>query len=1007
MIKRFISLCTAVLVCLSCMAVPAVYADYPSALSARELLKLSLDYCANMDETIYISDSAMTSYKSKLEAAQSLYDDALAADSALTSARSELEKAKAKLKFVQSDDPGNPLPFRKLSNSEVVSEMGAGWNLGNTMDGHDGFHPGETVWQGFITTPEIIKSVHDAGFNTVRIPVTWGDMIDDENGYAINEAWLSRVQDIVDYCTELGMYAIINIHHDGAEQSGWLRVSADDIDSVYEKYACVWRNIAEYFKDYDEHLIFESLNEITSMEGSDKNSETAKKYDVPIIMNLNQIFVNVVRSTGSNNIHRWLSVASHYANSKDNYFSMPTDSFNSDNRLMYAAHIYKASSSVTFEYKTSVKTDGTTDTNSVANVVSSIKDMKRKYGNYPLILGEYGTKAYQLTGSSTGWNDEERAWFYEIVSRACQVAGCVPCVWDQSWQKSEDSSEPYRGLFVTWDRENKKPVFKSITDGMMRGTYLSATSKNKSYDMTDIQKSPAVTPITEISADDEIELTLGETKTVNTSVQPSGTNDVVLWKSDNEDVVTVSNGKIHAVGIGCAAVHAYSQSGSADKEIHVTSLAKQVETPASAIETDADEYSVITGKNISIKAQPVGADENLMYKSLNPAVATVNALGKVVGISEGTSYITVSAESGITKTVKVNVAKTADKKSMNLAMHILYNDTAKNFYGTELSQPVEVSGDGQYTLSFDLDNEQSDAGKKAGITSIQNLTAIYIKDLDVTNHEAAASPVDTCEVRYDKVVVNGTELTVTNSAFKSAFNSDVIDTGGPVNAWGGNAVREVSIDSKNHVASFSTISNPKQIEITFTLQNVHFKENKPADVIPVESLAPTDASEIPARSGSTIEISVNASPTNTNEKITFYSSDESAVTVEKSCTDVSADGTAKTKIHFISDGEVTAVSDSGKTVVFSIRNAAEPVISENKIVGVSGYVGNEMPETFEVITVVYTDDNVDDVESVNAGSENITDGVLNIDGLDIPINDNQNSRVFIWDNFENMRPLTK
>ena len=78
------------------------------------------------------------------------------------------------------------LPFRELSGEDMIKEMGAGWNLGNTMDGHTGFTPNETVWQNVTTTKELIKSVHDMGFNTIRIPVTWGTMIDDDNDYAIN-----------------------------------------------------------------------------------------------------------------------------------------------------------------------------------------------------------------------------------------------------------------------------------------------------------------------------------------------------------------------------------------------------------------------------------------------------------------------------------------------------------------------------------------------------------------------------------------------------------------------------------------------------------------------------------------------------------------------------------------------------------------------------------------------------------------------------------------------------
>ncbi|MBQ7775776.1 MAG: glycoside hydrolase family 5 protein, partial [Lachnospiraceae bacterium] len=202
------------------------------------------------------------------------------------------------------------MPFRELTADEMVAEMGTGWNLGNTMDGHTGFTPNETLWQNVETTQELIKAVHDAGFNTVRIPVTWGTMIDDANGYAIDDKWMSRVQDIVDYCINMNMYVIINIHHDGAEQSGWLRVGAEDLAPVKEKYAAVWTHIAERFKDYDEHLIFESMNEVV---GPEDTIEGIVK-DTQVIMELNQIFVDSVRATGSNNAVRWLSVPGRYTN---------------------------------------------------------------------------------------------------------------------------------------------------------------------------------------------------------------------------------------------------------------------------------------------------------------------------------------------------------------------------------------------------------------------------------------------------------------------------------------------------------------------------------------------------------------------------------------------------------------------------------------------------------------------------------------------------------------------
>ena len=167
---------------------------------------------------------------------------------------------------------------------------------------------------------------HDAGYNTVRIPVTWGNMINDDG--SIKEVWMSRVQEIVDYCISQDMYVILNVHHDDvAKDGGWLNVGSDDIDPIEYKYELVWKTIANRFKNYDEHLIFESMNEVSCMDYDEsmKNSADATNFDRPIIMNFNQLFVNAVRSTGSNNTKRWLTAVDHYASTGTaSDFKMPT-----------------------------------------------------------------------------------------------------------------------------------------------------------------------------------------------------------------------------------------------------------------------------------------------------------------------------------------------------------------------------------------------------------------------------------------------------------------------------------------------------------------------------------------------------------------------------------------------------------------------------------------------------------------------------------------------------------
>lgn len=636
--------CVLSVICLAAvLLINPVHADYPSKLSARDLLKMTLDYCSNMDQSKYVSDTWI-SYNEELENAWKIYNNFGASEVDMTSARNNLERKKSKLKFVQSEDQGNPLDFRFLNTREVVNDMGIGWNLGNTMDGtsndwSDGYMvPSETGWQSDVTTKEMIKSIHDAGFNTIRIPVTWGTMIDDKDGYSINPDWISRVQDIVDYCMDLDMYAIINIHHDGAEQYGWLRVAADDIDRVYEKFEGAWRSIASHFKDYDEHLIFESINELTCMEGDMKNSNQAKSYDIPIIVNLNQIFVNVVRSTGSNNLYRYLSVASHYAGGgTEDSFMMPEDTYNTNNRLMFATHIYKNNTAVFWKYDDAYE------------VVNVMKKVCKKFSDYPIILGEYGNRYHEFQDNPSGANDIQRGYYNEIVTRGSKVCGVVPCVWDNGTG----------GDFSIWDRSNNKPIWKNITDSMMRGHYIEPSELNlNDVNLNDIIENPQITEINNIiGIPDSLTLEYGEIKTLDFNIESSKTNDVLLWKSSDDSVVTVHRGTIRARAIGSATITAFSQSGSCEKTLTVTVKPKNVALPAKDIVTLTDIYEVGENRTSYIRAElsPAESEDNLIYLSDDESIVTVNRFGKLVGVKIGKTKVTIQSSSGLLKTVDVNV----------------------------------------------------------------------------------------------------------------------------------------------------------------------------------------------------------------------------------------------------------------------------------------------------------------------------------------------------------------
>ena len=883
----------------------------------KDNLKLTLDYIAKMDSSLYTEES-WKALQDALPAAQAVYDNAAATAEELKTARDKIENVKANLIFKNTlSDDSSAMPYRELTPEQLIAEMGVGINLGNTMDGHSGFTPSETSWQSVVTTKEYITALHDAGYNTVRIPVTWGTMIDDENGFAIKESWINRVREIVDYCVEQDMYAIINIHHDGAEQTGWLRVAADDIDAVMNKFENVWRNIALAFKDYDEHLIFESMNEISCSE-KNKNSSEAVEYDTPIIVNFNQLFVNTVRATGSNNAKRWLAAVSHYANNGTNKaFTLPTDSYNENAKIMFALHIYS-------------------DEQGIAD---RLKALAAKFKGIPMYLGEYGSTVAVDANDPSGYNDGTRGHKEEVTAKMCLAAGVCPIAWDQGYGTE---GKYQTGLYTYWDREDCVSLHPATTQATIRGYYTALSELNKNFDFSDIAYNPAITPITSIDVVDSVEMTIGDIKNVTAATAPADTNDVVLFSTDNDDVVTVFNGMIRAKGIGTTTVHVYSQNGEVKKEIKVTVNAKETEDNVK-ITTDKALYQVVEGGSVAIKAEASNG-EGLTYVSTNEEICTVNSQGVVYAHKVGSAQIVITSESGVTKTVTVSVTDSLVTGEVSLGLVVHYNDNINNYWSAEMGEVIKVTENGQYTVKFDCSKDLSSAAKNAGITSIANLTAIYIKDQAVLNGDATETPLLSADITWDKVVVDGKEMTITKPGPKSALKSGVFDTGDPVNAWDGSAIEGVTADG-NHVANFD--AGPAQtMEVTFTLTNVEFKASATGNEKPAESVEPDveggNKITIAADDDTmVIPIAVKVSPADTDSTITFVSSDRSVAVLTEASEARAAvlgdgfvtvtpdkDGYARCVVNMLErkDVTITAISDNGVSTNIKIvfEKAQEP-----------------------------------------------------------------------------------
>ena len=333
--------------------------------------------------------------------------------------------------------------------ASAVANMRVGWNLGNTLDSNSGDvnnmwiekwssrKPSdyETAWGQPVTKQELFTLFKEAGFNAIRVPVTWyphmearfqlngtaWDSVNDDIGTQIQATWMARVHEVVDYVISQGMYCILNIHHDtGAANTAWLVASDDDYARQQERFEAVWRQIAEEFKDYDQHLLFEGYNEMLDPYDSwcFASFGTASNYDASVaasaynaINSYAQSFVDVVRSTGGNNSQRNLIVTTYGACCGSGTWNthlqdplkkmkLPTDSVSG--HLLFEVHSY-----LDVKDLSSAKSE-------VKQMISALKKNLVAKGA-PVIFGEWGTTT---DGAYDNYRDNMLAFARYFVEQA-------------------------------------------------------------------------------------------------------------------------------------------------------------------------------------------------------------------------------------------------------------------------------------------------------------------------------------------------------------------------------------------------------------------------------------------------------------------------------------------------------------------------------------------------------------------------------------------------------------
>ena len=335
-----------------------------------------------------------------------------------------------------------------LTAVEMTRRMGNGINLGNTMEACNNGKLGgnttdnptfyETMWGQPITRPEMLQGMKAAGFDTIRIPVAWMTNATHlkDGDYTISEAYMDRVEEIVNYALDAGMFVIVNDHWDG----GWWGMFGSDTEETrnlaMEAYIGMWKQIAERFADYDSRVIFESANEELGAR-FDENSPLycddsvanklpdKERYD--LTNRINQVFVDTVRACGGHNAQRFLLIAGYGTNidqTFDSRFQMPTDT--AEKKLMVSVHYYDP-----WSYCGASSATGATPwgkRKDYEQMYATLSKMKKfTAAGYGVVIGEYGA----LPGSD-GIMKENAPAYHQAFLDCCDALDFTSCLWDCS-----------------------------------------------------------------------------------------------------------------------------------------------------------------------------------------------------------------------------------------------------------------------------------------------------------------------------------------------------------------------------------------------------------------------------------------------------------------------------------------------------------------------------------------------------------------------------------------------
>ncbi|WP_417717561.1 cellulase family glycosylhydrolase, partial [Ruminococcus sp.] len=556
--------------------------------------------------------------------------------------------------------------LKNADTEAILEDMGLGWNLGNSLDatGGSGLDT-ETSWSNPKTTQALIDKVKSLGFNTVRVPVSWGKHVSGDN-YTIDSAWLARVKEVVDYCYKNDMYVILNIHHDtksSASASGAGYYPRSSAYSSSEKFVTsVWSQMAEYFKDYDYHLIFETLNEPRLIGTGyewwfNKWSIPSEVKDaIECINKLNQKAVDTIRATGSNNRGRLIMCPGYDASidgATVSGFKLPTDISGNKNRIAVSVHAYSpynfamnVGSGSTSTYTSSIK-------NELQDLFSTLKSNFRDKG-IPVVIGEFGSTDKNNTAERVKWATD-----YTALAKKNNI----PCVlWDNN------AFAVYNGSSI---------VLNSEYHGYINRKNNTVTSPAK--DVIEALMKPYGNRVN-LNCSSSVTIVAGQSKNIGASSSTSGA--VLTYKSTTPSICTVDkNGNVTALKTGTGYVTVTASANGYDsvsKDVKIVVSKKSLNNGLLTLSETSYVYDGTYKKPAATvtfggKVLQEGKDYTISYRNnLNVGVTTVIAtgMGDYTGYTSKNFTIIKRAMAGGTVSVASSVSFTGSNITPSVTVKV-------------------------------------------------------------------------------------------------------------------------------------------------------------------------------------------------------------------------------------------------------------------------------------------------------------------------------------------------